>query len=80
MTKENHWPFANYFQAMWLHWVMLGIVISMVLLGSLIFTAPSSNTTISFIVVAFILLRDRHLDTVAMQFPEPLRGFLEVLY
>src|SRR5690349_17826744 len=24
MSKEHHWPLANYFQAMTLHWIMLG--------------------------------------------------------
>jgi Cu-processing system permease protein len=80
MTKEHQWPLTNYFQAMWLHWIMLGVVIAMTLLGSLIFSAPSANTTICFIVVAFILLLGRHLDKVAMQVPEPGRSLLEALY
>jgi len=29
---------------MWLQWVMLGIVIAAVLLGSVVFAAPSSNS------------------------------------
>jgi Cu-processing system permease protein len=80
MSKEHQWPLTNYFQAMWLHWIMLGVVIAMTLLGSLIFSAPSANTTICFIVVAFILLLGRHLDKVAMQVPEPGRSLLETLY
>jgi hypothetical protein len=80
MTKENHWPLANYFQAMLLHWVMLGVVVAMTLLGSLIFTAISSNTTICFISVVFILLLGRHLDKVAMQVPEPARSLLQGLF
>ena len=71
MSREHHRPLANYFQAMSLHWAMLGVVIAMTLLGSLVFSAPSANTTICFIVVAFILLLGRHLDQVAMQVPEP---------
>lgn len=80
MSKEHQWPLTNYFQAMWLHWIMLGVVIAMTLLGSLIFSAPSANTTICFIVVAFILLLGRHLDKVAMQVSEPGRSLLEALY
>lgn len=80
MSKEHQWPLTNYFQAMWLHWIMLGVVIAMTLLGSLIFSAPSANTTICFIVVAFILLLGRHLDKVAVQVPEPGRSLLEALY
>jgi Cu-processing system permease protein len=80
MSKEHNWPLANYFQAMWLHWIMLGVVIGMTLLGSLIFSAPSANTTICFIAVTFILVLGRHLDKVAMQVGEPARGFLQALF
>jgi len=80
MSKEHHWPLANYFQAMALHWVMLGVVIAMTLLGSLVFSAPSANTTICFVVVAFILLLGRHLDKVAVQVSEPARGLLQALF
>ena len=38
----------EHFQAFWLHWIMLGVVVAMVLAGSLVFTAPSSNATICF--------------------------------
>ena len=80
MSKEHHWPLANYFQAMTLHWIMLGVVIAMTLLGSLIFSAPSANTTICFIAVAAILLLGRHLDKVAMQVPEPGRSLFQALF
>ena len=39
----------NYLQAATLHWFMLAIVVALTLLGSLVFTAPSSNGTICFI-------------------------------
>jgi hypothetical protein len=80
MTKEHHWPLTNYFQAIWLHWVMLGVVIAMSLLGSLLFSAVSANVTISFVVVAFILMLGRHLDKVALQVGEPARSLLEALF
>ena len=38
-SREHHWHLLNYFQAATLHWAMLGILISLVLLGSLVFTA-----------------------------------------
>ena len=41
MAKEHTWPWANYLQAMWLHWMLLGIVVAMTLLGSVVFAAPS---------------------------------------
>ena len=79
-SREHHWPLINYAQAMLLHWVMLGVVISLTLLGSLVFTAPSSNSTICFIVVAFIWLLGRHLNKVALGLPEPRRSVLYAVY
>jgi len=76
MLKEQTWPLANYFQAFWLHWVMLGVVVALTLLGSLIFAAPSSTNTIVFVIVVFILLLGRHLDKVAVHLAEPGRSLL----
>src|SRR6266851_8158399 len=70
-SREHHWPVLNYFQAITLHWFMLGVVAAMTLLGSVVFTAPSSNNTITFVVVAGILLLARHLNKVALQLSEP---------
>jgi ABC-type transport system involved in multi-copper enzyme maturation permease subunit len=80
MSKEHEWPLANYFQGMWMHWIMLGIVIAMTLLGSLIFTAVSSNATICLVVTVFILVLGRYLDKVAVQTTEPIRSILLALY
>jgi Cu-processing system permease protein len=80
MSKKHDWPITNYFQAVWLHWVMLGVVIAMSLLGSLLFSAVSANVTISFIAVAFILMLGRHLDKVALQIGEPWRSLLMGLF
>jgi ABC-type transport system involved in multi-copper enzyme maturation permease subunit len=79
-SRENHWPLLQYFQALWLQWVMLGIVVAMVLLGSVVFAAPSSNGTICFVVIAGILLLGRHLNQVALQLPEPRRTLLYTVY
>ena len=79
-TREHHWPLLNYFQAFWLQWAMLGVVVAFVLLGSIVFAAPSSNATISFIVVLGILLLGRHLNQVALQQPEPLCSVVYTLY
>jgi len=79
-TREHSWPILNYFQGFWLHWLMLGIVVSLVLLGSVVFTAPSSNTTISLVVVVGILLLGRHLNQVALQQAEPLRTIVYTIY
>lgn len=79
-SRENHWPLLNYFQAMWLQWMMLAIVIAFVLFGSVVFAAPSSTNTISFIIVVSILLIGRHLNEVALRQPEPLRTLVYTLY
>lgn len=79
-TREGTWPLLQYLQVMWLHWVMLGVVVALVLLGSVVFAAPSSNGTISFVVVLGILLLGRHLNQVAVQQSEPLRTVIYTLY
>ncbi len=79
-SKEQIWPVAMYFQAAWLHWSMLAIVIAMVVLGSIYFAAPSSTSTISFIVVIGILGIGAHLKTIALQQPEPMQLILTVIY
>jgi len=79
-SREHHWPVVNYLQAGTLHWVMLGVVIAMTLLGSLVFAAPSSNATICFVIATGILIMGRHLNKVALHLPEPRRGILYSIY
>jgi len=79
-SREHYWPVLSFFQAFWLQWVMLGIVVAFVLLGSVVFAAPSSNATISFIVILGILLLGGHLNQVALQQPEPLRSIVYGVY
>jgi ABC-type transport system involved in multi-copper enzyme maturation permease subunit len=79
-SREHHWPLLNYVQALWLQWVMLGVVVAFVLLGSVVLSAPSSNATISFIVVLGILMLGRDLNQVALQQPEPLRTIVYGIY
>lgn len=79
-AREHYWPLLNYFQAITLHWFMLGIVTAMALLGSIVFAAPSSNNTITFVLVTGILLLGRHLGKVALQFGEPAQSIIYALY
>jgi len=79
-ARENHWPVVQFVQAAWLQWMMLGVVVAMVLLGSIVFAAPSSNSTICFVVVFGILLLGRHLNQVAVQQAEPVRSVVYTLY
>jgi ABC-type transport system involved in multi-copper enzyme maturation permease subunit len=79
-TREHSWPVLNYFQGFWLQWMMLGVVVSLALLGSVIFAAPSSTNTIIFILVVGILLLGGHLNKVALQQTEPLRSIIYTIY
>jgi ABC-type transport system involved in multi-copper enzyme maturation permease subunit len=79
-SREHAWPLLNYFQAAFLHWIMLGVVVALTLLGSLVFAAPSSNSTICLVIVATILCVGRYLDAVALSLAEPLRSILYAVY
>jgi ABC-type transport system involved in multi-copper enzyme maturation permease subunit len=79
-AKEHEWPIANYFQAMVLHWFMLGIVCALTVLGSIVFAAPSSTNTITLIVSVGILLLGRHLNKVAVYLQEPAQTLLYAVY
>jgi Cu-processing system permease protein len=79
-SREQHWPWLGYFQAAWLQWAMLAVVIALSLLGSIVTAAPSSTTTICFIVVASILMVGGHLNTVALHQAEPLQTVFYVIY
>jgi ABC-type transport system involved in multi-copper enzyme maturation permease subunit len=79
-SREHAWPLLNYFQAAFLHWIMLGVVVALSLLGSLVFAAPSSNSTICFVIVATILCVGRYLDAVALSLAEPFRSIVYAVY
>lgn len=79
-SREHSFPVPVYFEAMWLHWMMLAIVVALCLLGSVVFTAPSSNATILFIVVLGILFMGGHLNKIAAQQPEPMSSVLSFFY
>ncbi len=76
----KHSSFVNYVQALWLHWVMLGVVTAMVLLGSVVLSAPSVSATISFIGVVGILLLGEHLNKVALRQAQPVQSILYTGY
>jgi Cu-processing system permease protein len=79
-SREHHWPLLNYFQAGIMHWFMLGIIVALSLLGSLVFAAPSSNSTICFVIIGGVLFVGRHLDQQALNLREPGRGIVNALY
>ncbi len=79
-TREHSWPVLNYFQALWLHWIFLAVVIAAVLLGSVVFAAPSSNATICLVVIIGILFLGGHLNRVATNIPGAPGTILSVIY
>lgn len=79
-SREHHWPLLSYFQAALLHWAVLAIVIAFTLLGSLVFAAPSSNSTICFVIATGILFVGKYLNNVALSLPEPGRSIVYGIY
>jgi ABC-type transport system involved in multi-copper enzyme maturation permease subunit len=79
-VEEHAWPWQTYIQAFGLQVSMLAIVIAFALFGSLVFAAPSSNTTITFVLSLGLLLVGRHLNTVAAGMPDPIGSVLYHLY
>jgi hypothetical protein len=63
-----------------MHWSMLGIVTAFVIFGSLVFAAPSSNATISFVCIFGILLLGRYLNHIAATQPQPMAAILSSVY
>lgn len=80
VTREGHLQLAGTVQAWWLHWCLLAIVVAMTLLGSVVFAAPSSNITITFLVVGGMLLLGRQLYKVAQRMAEPGQTLLAMVY
>jgi ABC-type transport system involved in multi-copper enzyme maturation permease subunit len=78
-SREHALPLDGYFQALWLHWQMLGTVIAMTLLGSVALT-PAANVTITFIITIGILSMGRFLNLVASRLSEPSASLLSALY
>ncbi|MFO1487730.1 MAG: ABC transporter permease subunit [Verrucomicrobiota bacterium] len=79
-SREHTLPLAQYLQAMWLHWQMLGVVIALTLLGSVIFTSPAETVTITLIVTLGILFIAEHLHKVAGRMTEPSATILTAVY
>jgi ABC-type transport system involved in multi-copper enzyme maturation permease subunit len=79
-SREHTLPVDAYFQAFWLHWQMLGIVIGMTMLGSVGLSAPSANITIVFIVTIGILTMGGFLHLLADRMSEPSASLLTAIY
>ncbi len=79
-SREHELHLAIWLQAMWLQWIFLAIVVAVVLFGSIIFAAPSSNATICLIFILGIHFVGLYLGRLAMQQSEPARSIMYVIY
>jgi ABC-type transport system involved in multi-copper enzyme maturation permease subunit len=71
-SLEHALPLRNYFEAIWMQWMFLAMVIAGALWGSLIFPAQSSNVTVCLVVVTLLVLLGRQLSGLAIDQSEPL--------
>jgi len=79
-SYEHELRALNYLEAFWMHWMFLAVVIAVVLLGSVIFAAPSSNATICLVLIIGVFLVGGHLDQVAIGRSEPYRTGISLMY
>lgn len=79
-AKAHDWQLLTYGKSICLQWMMLGMVIAMVLLGSVVFAAPSSNATICLVAILGILFIGEHLNKIALRQTEPLRFIIYTVY
>ena len=78
-SREHTLPFAAYFEALWLHWQMLGMVIALTMFGSVVLSF-AANLTIVFIITIGILFVAGHLHRIASHMSEPSASILTVIY
>ncbi|MCU0787153.1 MAG: ABC transporter permease [Verrucomicrobia bacterium] len=64
VAREHELPLVNYLQAIWLHWLMLGIVGALALVGSLLLT-PAANVSIVILGVLGIWTVGEFLNQLA---------------
>jgi len=78
-SREHTLPLGAYFEALWLHWQMLGIVIALTMLGSVVLSLEA-NITIIFIISVGLLVVGGHLHRLAGQMSEPSASILTAIY
>lgn len=79
-AKGGDWQLVAYAKSIGLHWLMLGIVIAMTLLGSVVFAAVSSNATICLVAIIGILFIGEHLSKIAIRQSEPVKSITYAIY
>ena len=78
-SRDHTLPVDAYFQAFWLHWQVLGVIVAMTLLGSVTFT-PAENMTIVFVATVGMLVMGGFLHLVAERMSEPSASVLTGIY
>jgi ABC-type transport system involved in multi-copper enzyme maturation permease subunit len=66
VAREHELPLVNYLQAIWMHWLMLGIVGALALVGSLLLT-PAANVSIVILGVLGIWTVAEFLNELAVR-------------
>lgn len=79
-TKGGDWQLVAYAKSIGLHWLMLGMVIAMTLLGSVLLSAVSSNATICLVAIIGILFLGEHLNKIALRQAEPMKSITYTIY
>jgi len=79
-SREHSLSVPAYFEAFWLHWQMLGIVVAMTLLGSVSLSTPPANMTMVFIVTLGILSMGGFLHLVSERMSEPSASIVTAIY
>jgi ABC-type transport system involved in multi-copper enzyme maturation permease subunit len=79
-ARAHEWHLVAYLKVIGLQWMMLGVVVAMTLLGSVVFSAVSSNATICLIAVFGILFLGEHLGKIALRQSEPVSSVLYTAY
>lgn len=79
-SREHTLPLDSYFEAFWMHWQLLGIVIAMTMLGSVGLSTPSANITFVFVITLGILAMGGFLHQVAQRMSEPAASLVATIY
>ena len=79
-SRSQEWQLVPFAKAMVLQWMMLAVVIAMTLLGSVIFSAISSNATICLVAIVGILFIGEHLNKIALRQTEPIKSITYTIY
>jgi ABC-type transport system involved in multi-copper enzyme maturation permease subunit len=66
VAREHELPLVNYLQAVWLHWLILGVVVALTLLGSLLLS-PAANVSIVILGIVSIWTVGEFLNRLAAQ-------------